>query len=290
MSHPAIDGRTALIAHIGWPTHSFTAPRIYNPWFVAAGVNAVVVPMACRDGDLAAVLPALFRLGNVIGALVTMPHKVAVLGLLDEASPAVQLAGSCNAVRRAADGRLQGELFDGLGFVRALERRGVMLPGRQALVVGSGGVGAAIAAALLEAGAAGVTVSDTRAAAAEALAQRLHGHFPGRARAVAAADAAGFDLVVNATPLGMADGDALPFDVAPLTPATVVGDVVLRATPSPLLRAAAAAGCTAVDGRDMLFEQIPAYLAWFGLPVADADTLRGLARLEAPPDAGPVPR
>lgn len=278
-----IDGGTELIAHIGWPTHSFTSPRIYNPWFQAAGVNVVVVPMACREGDLAGLLRGVFRLGNLRGALITMPHKVAVVELLDRCSAAVQVAGACNAVRRSADGSLEGELFDGLGFVRALTARGVALAPRRALVLGCGGVGAAIAAALLggdgAAGVKSVSLFDTRVGAATALARRLEASHPGRVHAVHDSAVAGFELVVNATPLGMADGDALPFDPAPLAPGAVVGDVVLRATPSPLLRAAAQRGCTVVDGRDMLFEQIPAYLAWFGLPVATVAQLRQHARL-----------
>src|SRR5437762_835627 len=119
---------------------------IYNPYFEHAGIDAVVVPMACESEPYPAFLRAVFTLENIAGALITMPHKVTTVGLLDEASPAVKIAGSCNAVRRAADGRLQGDLFDGEGFVRGLRRKGFRLEGARALVVGAGGVGSAIAA------------------------------------------------------------------------------------------------------------------------------------------------
>ena len=118
-----IRGTTALVAHIGWPTHTFKAPMIYNPYFEQAGVDAVVVPMGCKPEHYAALLKAVFTLENMRGALVTMPHKVTTLGLLDEASAAVTIAGACNAVRRAPDGRLQGDMFDGEGFVRGLRRK-----------------------------------------------------------------------------------------------------------------------------------------------------------------------
>ena len=94
-----INGNTQIIAHIGYPTHAFKSPMIYNPWFEKAGVNAVVVPMACKSPDYAAFLRAVFSLSNVSGALITMPHKVVTMGLMDVVSPTASVAGACNAVR-----------------------------------------------------------------------------------------------------------------------------------------------------------------------------------------------
>jgi shikimate dehydrogenase len=92
-----ITGRTEIIAHLGYPTESFTAPMIYNPWFEHRGIGAVVVPMGVRAEDYAAFLRPLFRLGNIRGALVTMPHKITTVGLLDAVSVAVRVAGpSCS--------------------------------------------------------------------------------------------------------------------------------------------------------------------------------------------------
>jgi hypothetical protein len=147
-----IRGSTALIAHIGWPTHTFKSPMIYNPYFEQAGVDAVVVPMGCQAEQFAAFLKAVFSLENIRGALITMPHKMSTVALLDEATPTVKIAGSCNAVRRSPDGRLQGDMFDGEGFVRGLRRKGCKLEGARAFVVGCGGVGSAIAASLAAAG------------------------------------------------------------------------------------------------------------------------------------------
>ena len=95
-----------MIAHLGFPTHSFKAPMIYNPYFASIGVNAVVVPMGCRPETFASVLRSVFSLENIRGALITMPHKVATASLLDEVSAAVYVAGACNAVKRDGDGRL----------------------------------------------------------------------------------------------------------------------------------------------------------------------------------------
>ncbi|MDO8305106.1 shikimate dehydrogenase, partial [Herminiimonas sp.] len=121
-----INGNTEIIAHIGFPTHAFKAPMIYNPWFEQVGVNAIVVPMACQAPDYPDFLRAVFRLANIRGALITMPHKVTTVGLLDEVLPTAAIAGACNAVRRLPDGRLQGDMFDGEGFVRGVLRKGLV--------------------------------------------------------------------------------------------------------------------------------------------------------------------
>lgn len=275
-----INGNTEFIAHLGWPTHAFKAPMIYNPWFASAGINALVVPMGCKPEAFAGVLRGLFQLENIRGALITMPHKVSVVELLDEVSPTVRVAGSCNAVKRTAGGRLVGDMFDGEGFVRGLRGKGLALPGARALVVGCGGVGSAIAASLAAAGVASLALFDAHAATAENLAQRLRTHYPAIAVSTGSRDPAGFDLVVNGTPLGMNAGDPLPVDVDRLDPRTFVGEVVMKSEMTAFLQAARARGCRVQVGSDMLFEMIPAYLEFFGLPGADAQTLRNVARLE----------
>ena len=274
-----IRGSTSLIAHIGWPTHTFKSPMIYNPYFEQAGIDAVVVPMGCKPEHYAGFLRALFTLENVRGALITMPHKVATLDLLDEASPAVRIAGSCNAVRRGGDGRLQGDMFDGEGFVRGLRRKGCTVQGARALVVGAGGVGSAIAASLAAAGVAALTLYDSRAESAFALGERLSAHYPGIEVRTGRNDPEGHDIVVNATPLGMNDGDPMPVDVSRIPPQAFVGEVVMKAEMTAFLQAVRARGCRFQVGSDMLFEQIPAYLEYFGFPATTPEHLRELARL-----------
>ena len=283
MNTPRIDGRTELIVHLGHPTHSFKAPLIYNPYFASAGINAVVVPLACRAEQLPALLPALFAADNVRGALITMPLKVAVMGMLDTVSPTARVAGACNAVRREADGRLVGDMFDGEGFVRGVQRKGLALGGARALVVGCGGVGSAIAASLAAAGVATLRLFDLNTSTAQGLRERLAASYPALRVELADPDPADMDLVVNATPLGMEPGDALPLDVSRLNASTFVGEVVMRERITAFLAAAQARGCRVQVGTDMLFEQIPAYLAFFGLPVTSPERLRELALLDVAP-------
>jgi shikimate 5-dehydrogenase len=253
---------------------------IYNPYFEQAGIDAVVMPMGVKAEDYPAVLPALFRLTNIRGALVTMPHKVTTVGLLDDVTTTVKIAGACNAILRRADGSLLGDMFDGAGFVRGIERKGRPVEGARALVVGSGGVGSAIAASLAASGLAGIGVFDANPAAAEALGARLQAHYPNLQVTVGSKDPAGWDIVVNATPLGMKDGDPLPMDVTRLDPATFVGEVVMKQEMTPFLRAVEAKGCPVQVGTDMLFEQIPAYLEFFGFPTTTPEHLRLVAKIQ----------
>ena len=171
-------------------------------------------------------------------------------------------------------------MFDGAGFVRGVQRKGLELKGARCLVVGSGGVGSAIAASLAGAGIAAISLYDVNSPAAEGLAQRLRTHYPAIEVATGSNDPAGLDLVVNATPMGMNPGDPLPLDVARLDARTFVGEVVMQAEMTAFLTAAQARGCRIQVGSDMLFEQIPAYLEYFGFPTTTAQVLRDGARLQ----------
>jgi len=275
-----ISGKTTLIAHLGYPTESFKAPMIYNPWFDQQGIDAVVVPMGAKAEDYPAVIKALASLTNLRGALVTMPHKITTMSLVDEVTPTARIAGACNAILKRPDGTLLGDQFDGAGFVRGVERKGRSLQGTRVLVSGAGGVGSAIAASLAAAGVAQLALFDTNTASVEALAERLREHYPWLVVNTGSKDPAGFDVVVNATPLGMKEGDPLPFDIDRIAPTTFVGEVVMKSEYTPLLRAALDKGCAVQVGTDMLFEMIPAYLEFFGFGTATADQLRATAQIQ----------
>jgi shikimate dehydrogenase len=274
-----INGDTILIAHLGYPTKSFRAPMIYNPYFEKIGFNAIVMPMGVKAEDYAEVLKALFELTNIRGALVTMPHKVTTLAFMDEISTTARIAGACNAILRRPDGSLVGDMFDGEGFVRGVARKGRHIAGESALVVGCGGVGSAIAASLAAAGVSRLGLFDAHSASAASLGSRLAAHYPKLEVQPGVKDPSGYDIVVNATPIGMNDGDPLPMDVDRITPSSFVGEVVMKQEMTPFLRAAQAKGCAIQIGVDMLFEQIPAYLEFFGFPTTTPDELRALAKV-----------
>jgi len=274
-----IDGKTRLIAHLGYPTESFKAPMIYNPYFAKHRINAVVVPMGCKPEDFPEFFKPLFRPSNLPSALSTTPHEVPIVALLDEVSVSVKVAGACNAVRVDRDGKLVGDMFDGEGFVRGVLRKGRKLDNARIMVFGNGGVGSAIAASFAKAGAAELALFDAYAPMMHGLAERLNANYPKLKVNVGANDPAGYDVVVNATPLGMKPDDPLPMDVTRIAPSTFVGEVVMKAEITPFLAAARQRGCEYQIGTDMLFEQIPAYLEFFGFGTTTADELRSVAQI-----------
>lgn len=245
---PAIDGSTQVLGIIGDPIAQVRAPGALNALFAARGLNAVLVPMHVAPADLDTFVAGARAVRNLLALVVTVPHKVAILRHVDHPSPRVQRVGSANLVRREPDGGWAAEMTDGLGFLGAARAAGFEPAGHSALVVGSGGAGAAIAAALLEAGATRVVVTDIEAERARALAARLGAE-------VGHPDPRGFDLVVNATPMGMRADDPLPLDAGALSPAQFVGEVITKPELSPLLVAAKARGCRFSTGPQMVAAQ-----------------------------------
>ena len=256
-----IKGTTRLIGHLGYPTESFKAPMIYNPYFERYDIDAVVVPMGCKPEDYAAFLKLVFKLSNIHGALVTMPHKVTTIPLLDEVMTTAKVAGACNAIRLGPNGTLVGDMFDGVGLLGAVRSLGIELPGLRVGLIGAGGAGSAIGFALAESGVASLRILDADRERAEGLARRVS-----EADAQVASSSGPFapgdvDLLINATPVGMAPDDGAPIDVGALTAATSVVDIVTKPTP-PLLAAAVAAGCRHVGGAAMVAAQTEAILAF----------------------------
>jgi shikimate dehydrogenase len=177
------------------------------------------------------------------------------------------------------DGTLLGDQFDGTGFVRGVQRKGFDLQGKRALVVGNGGVGSPIAASLAAAGVGAMGLFDPNSGASESLGERLASAYPELQISTGSKDPEGYDLVVNATPLGMNDDDPLPMDVDRIAPTTFVGEVVMKQEVTPFLKAAMDKGCAVQVGKDMLFEQIPAYLEFFGFGTATPDELRSVSQV-----------
>src|SRR6476620_8245604 len=223
-----ISGRTKLIAHLGYPTESFKAPMIYNPYFEKHNIDAVVVPMGCKPEEYPAFLKLVFKLSNIHGALLTMPHKVTTIALLDEVSISARVAGACNAVRLGASGTLVGDMFVGEGFVRGVLRKGRVLTGARVLVAGNGGVGSAISASFAKAGVAELALFDAYAPMMNGLADRLRANYPNLKVTVGWIDPAGYDAFFNATAHGIKAGDPMPMNVTLSATSTIVRELVIK--------------------------------------------------------------
>ncbi|WP_329011206.1 shikimate dehydrogenase [Micromonospora rifamycinica] len=264
LSAPApVSGTTRLYAVLGDPVVQVRSPLLVNPIFARLGLDAVLVPVHTRPEHLARVVDGLRCGGNVDGIFVTVPHKAAVVALADRHSRLVEIAGSANALRRDDDGSWYAENFDGLGFVAGLVAAGHEPAGRRVALVGAGGAGSAIAAALLSAGVDRLAVCDPDAGRLAGLRSRLDRHWPGRTTTSAGPDLDGVDLVVNATPLGLDPGDPLPVRPELLPPGSVVADIVMHPRETRLLRAAAALGHRVHHGIHMLDGQLDLYREFF---------------------------
>lgn len=274
---PVIGGSTRLYAVLGHPVSQVRAPGMMNRLFAELDSDAVLFPVLVTPGDLGEVVRGLQRIGNLDGLLVTIPHKVDVCRYADAVSEAATLAGSANALRREPDGSWTAENFDGAGFVRGLRAAGIDPAGRRVALVGAGGAGSAVAAALLTEGVAHLELCDRDEARLAEVAHRLAPRFPGRVSWSTAPRLEAADLAVNATPLGLRPGDPLPFDVARLAPGAVVADIVMRPKETALLRAAAERGRPVHPGSPMLTSQLDLYRTFFRLGDARLPDARGHA-------------
>ena len=260
----AIHGSTRVFQILADPIAQVRAPEVFNHVFQRFGIDAVLVPAQVAAADFAGYVNNTLRAKNVDGLWLSIPHKTAMVELLDRCDPLGRLVGAVNAVRRHADGTIEGALFDGLGFVKALDHFGLPIAGRRALIVGAGGAGVAIAAALAQRGIGALALYDSAPGRAEQVAARLRRDFQAPAVALDQPDPAGCHLVVQATPLGLHDSDPLPLDVAALKPEAAVVDILMKNQPTPLLRAVQQRGQAAHPGYEMLVQQVPEYLAFFG--------------------------
>jgi shikimate dehydrogenase len=246
---PDLSGATRIHLIVGDPVVQTKSPAGLTAEFAARGVDAVCVPMQVAAADIEAFLAVAKRVQNVDGIVVTVPHKLAATRHCDVLSERSRALGAVNAMRRGADGRWSGDMTDGVALVAALRTAGCAPNGRRALVIGAGGAGSAVVLALAEAGAR-AAVHDIDAVRRDDLVRRLAAW-----KIAASADPAGCDLVVNATPLGMAPGDDLPVDVTRLGRGVVAADLVTRPAVTPFLTAARERGAQIVTGADMFAPQ-----------------------------------
>ncbi len=267
MTEPTLlmNGATRLFGIVGHPIAQALSPAVMTARLRAAGRNAVLVPMHVLPDGFEATMRALMAMPNLDGLVVTVPYKARAMTLMDRVGPHGTAVGAVNALRRATDGRWEGDMFDGLGLVRALQAAGFPLPGATVSILGAGGAGSAVAVALADAGARRLRLHDTDPARAAALARRVAGHRP--ACDVSAgtdpADVAGCTLLVNCTPVGMNPGDGMPARFGPLPPGLFVMDIVTHDTP--LGAHARHCGCRTLDGAAMLQGQADALMDYFAV-------------------------
>jgi shikimate 5-dehydrogenase len=246
-----LSGETRLFPIIGDPIRYVKSPERLTSGFAARGHNGICVPMQVPEGDLESVMRGLTRIPNIDGLLVTMPHKFTAYTYCATSSERSKLLEVVSVIRRNADGSWHGDMLDGLAFVQAQRNQGAQPEGARVLLVGAGGAGSAIAITLLESGVRELIIHDTNEARVAELIELVADLGRGRVTA-GPPDPTGCDMVCNATPLGMAEGDPLPVAADLLAPSMFVGDVIAGHGETPLLSAARAAGCKTANGDQMV--------------------------------------
>lgn len=277
----------ATVGLIGEPVAHSLSPAMHNAAFAHHGLHENYVLWPTPVAELPQRI-AHIRAAGIRGANITIPHKSAVLPLLDEVDALATAIGAVNTVVRGADGALRGTNTDAPGFVRALATAGFDPRGKTVLMLGAGGAARAVGYGLIAAGAAGLLVANRTLDRAEDVLADLLATTDADPRLLAVpwddreirAAIAEADLVVNATAVGL-DGTSTPIDPDLLRPRVLVVDLIYHATP--LLAAAARRNIPTQDGLEMLVQQgALAWEAWTGLaaPVAVMRTAAYQARKE----------
>ena len=260
-----ITGHTRLAAILADPIHHVKTPQAINGFLRARNIDGVLVPMHVGADQLETVVTGLRALRNLAGVIITVPHKTAISALCDRLEPHAEAIGAVNCVRRNAEGTLSGTMLDGLGFVAGLKAGGTDPKGMRAYLAGAGGAANAIAFALAEAGVTHLSIANRTRAKSDDLAARLATLHPGLKVDTAPGSVSGHDLVVNATSLGLREGDPLPLDVAALQPSQIVAEIIMAPEMTPLLIAAKEKGCRIHLGRPMLDAQLELMCAYLGM-------------------------
>lgn len=263
-----IRGSTELVAIVGSPIAQVKSPENFNLWFEQQGQDRAMIAIDLQAERLDPFLATLQGWQNLRGCVVTVPYKQVLAERLENLTARARALGTVNVIRRNADGSLIGDNVDGVGFLSAARPHDFTPAGKRALVIGSGGVGSAIAYALAEGGVEQLVISDVSAERAEILAKRLAGLFPQLSIGSRYDSLEGFDLVVNASPVGMGHTGELPINQAlldSLQAHTLVADVVTSPEVTPLLAFAQSRGCRIQTGPEMALAQAGDLGAFMGV-------------------------
>ncbi|WP_370302417.1 shikimate dehydrogenase [Pseudooceanicola sp.] len=267
-----LDGASRVYAVFGDPVAQVQTPRLINPMFATAGINTFAVPFHVTPDQFGATWDALAALDSIAGIGVTVPHKVAAAERCDTLTPTARAVGAVNSIQRGPDGRMHGALFDGMGFVLGLGAARVRLAGARVLMVGAGGAGRAIAHALAGERIAALELMDLDPASVAFTADMVNEVAgAGTAFAAVAHSGSAYDVIINASPIGIKGDARFPVPGTALTADMLVADIAALQGDTALLRDAKAAGAATSDGNDMLQAQI-ALIAGFaaGLPAGEA--------------------
>ena len=256
MNIKEINGSTSFYAIIGDPVEQVSTPGLVNRIFADKNDNSVLLPLHVEADSLPALVHGLQQIKNFQGAVVTMPHKSSIVTLLDEVSTEVVQTRSCNVIRRTKEGKLCGHTLDGEGFVAGLRAEGHEVAGKSVFLIGAGGAASGIAFALCRHAIDQLLIFNRSPKKAEILIARLKTYYPLVEISYASQVSKNPDLLINATSVGMKEGDAPPLSLDNLEQVTLVAEVIIRPEMTCTLKEAIMRGCTVHQGIHMLTAQI----------------------------------
>lgn len=251
-----ISGATRLVFLAGYPVQQVRAPDLLNARFAQHKLDITCVPINIPESGFDAFLSGAAEVTNLLGVVITVPHKFSAARNAHTLSERSALAGAANVLRRGNFG-WEADLLDGIGFVRGLEREGHELAGADVFLAGAGGAGTAISISLLEAGVKSLAIHDLNAARVSHLLDKLSPLSNGRAyRASGASDT--YSVAINGTTCGLSPDDPLPFDTSLLRADCIVAEVIMKPATTKLLETATLRGLRVHKGLHMLDGQLEA--------------------------------
>ena len=255
-----VTGKTKITGIFGYPVEHTLSPAMHNAAFEALGLNYCYIPFSVHPDQLSAAVEAIRAL-NLRGVNITIPHKERVMPMLDTIDDEASFIGAINTIV-SSGGKLKGYNTDGRGFMRSLSESGIDVKDRDVLIIGAGGAARAIGFYL----------------ARKAKALYIYGRTPERGERLALdlkkvsenvstipdiSSVDRFHVIINATPLGLKDGDTMPLDASVLQREHIVCDLIYGDTR--FLREASKRGCTTLNGLGMLLWQgVFAFELWTG--------------------------
>lgn len=263
-----LNGETTLYPIVGHPIAQVRSPHFLTGIFARRGINAIVPPLHILPQNITETLLGFRKMENVGGIVITLPHKIDALAVCDVVSERARFAGSVNVIHKTEDGRYIADNVDGLGYMDGVQELGFEIAGKQALLVGVGGAGSAVAYEILARGAAHLKIAELNEARRDATIAALEAKFPGKV-SIGSDDPTGMDFIANVTPCGMRDADPYPADPAKMNAAQFVADSITKPAVTPMLQAARALGCNTMTGAGMFnaeAERLVDFLLGQGLP------------------------
>ena len=258
-----LNGKTRLYGIVGDPIEQVRSPEMMTHELHSRGINAVLLPIHIPDPDFDAVLPSLLRIANLDGLILTIPFKARAMRFATHVGAQAQAVGAINVIARRPDGSWAGDIFDGSGCVEAFRRRSYGFKNQNVMLIGLGGAGSAICAAVAAEQPSSMRIFDLDAARCERMAEVAQRISPSTAVTIGKPDVHGVDVLLNASPVGMLGDPRLPIETTRFDKGLIVFDAIVKPEQTPLLALAESCGCRVVRGREMMRGQISKIVDYF---------------------------